>query len=156
MLTSVIVNNNNLKNFLIPGVIVLLFTSWIGTRYMTIATFNYLLILAGFLVRNKDRRIHVRLVSLGILFDLCLVLILEFERSAIATAMSFKLSLLNQVHIYSSSLATALYIPQAITGYRLRSGEGPRKAHRILGFLVILFRTIGFLLMFSMIDSKNV
>lgn len=156
MLTSLIVNNKNLKNFLIPGVIVLLFTAWIGTRYMTIAAFNYLLILAGFLVRNKDRRIHVRLVSLGILFDLCLVLILQLERDAVGTAMSLKLSALNQAHIYTSSIATALYIPQAITGYRLRMGEGPRKAHRILGMLVILFRTLGFLLMFSMIESKNV
>jgi hypothetical protein len=122
---------------------------------MTIATFNYLLILAGFLARKKDRRLHVRLVSLGILFDLCLVLILEFQRDAIATAMSFKLSLLNQAHIYSSSLATVLYIPQAITGYRLQKSEGPRKAHQILGFLVLLFRTLGFLLMFSMIGSKS-
>jgi hypothetical protein len=155
MLTSPIVNNKNIKNFIILSVIVLLFTALIGTRYMTIAAFNYLLILGGFLMRNQDRRIHVRLVSLGILFDLSLVLILQFQRDAIATAMSFKLSPLNQAHIYTSSLATLLYIPQAITGYRLRKNGNSRKLHRVLGYLVIVFRTLGFLLMFSMIDSHS-
>ncbi len=104
-------------------------------------------------MRNKDRRIHVRLVSLGILFDLCLVLILQIQRDAVGTAMSFKLSPLNQAHIYSSSLATLLYIPQGITGYLLQKNENTRKMHHVLGYLVIVFRTLGFLLMFSMIES---
>jgi hypothetical protein len=155
MLTSEFVKNKNLKNFILFGVIVLLLTAWVGTSYMTIAGFNYLLILGGFLVRKKDRKLHVRLVSLGILFDLCLVLLLQAQRDAVGTAMSFKLSPLNQAHIYTSSLATLLYFPQAITGYLLQRNEKTRKLHKIFGFLVIVFRTLGFLLMFSMIELKH-
>jgi len=155
MLTFLIVKTKNIKNFIIVGVIVLLFTAKVGTIYMTIATLNYLLILAGFLVRKTDRKAHVRLVSLGILFDLCLVLVLQFQRDAIATAMSFKLSPLNQAHIFSSTLATVLYIPQAITGYKLQKGANTRKAHQIIGMMVLVFRTLGFILMFSMIDSQK-
>ncbi len=120
---------------------------------MTIAAFNYLLILYGFLNRKKNRRLHVRFVSLGILFDLALVLLLEFQRDAIATAVSFKLSALNQAHIFASSIATTLYIPMMITGFMIIRHEKYRVQHRRMGNLVILFRTLGLILMYSMIES---
>jgi hypothetical protein len=149
------VNKKNVKSYLGIGVIVLLFTYAVGTVYMTIAAFNYLIILAGFLLRKVNRRIHVTLLSLGILFDLSLVLLLEFQRDAIATAVSLKLSPLNQAHIYFSSLATLLYIPMVITGIMILKKERCRIWHRRLGYGTIFFRTLGFLLMFSMLTTKN-
>ena len=148
-------NKKNVKSYLGIGVIVLLFTYAVGTVYMTIAAFNYLIILAGFLLRKVNRRIHVTLLSLGILFDLSLVLLLEFQRDAIATAVSLKLSPLNQAHIYFSSLATLLYIPMVITGIMILKKERCRIWHRRLGYGTIFFRTLGFLLMFSMLTPKN-
>lgn len=155
MLTIYFVNKKNVKSYLGIGVIVLLFTYAVGTVYMTIAAFNYLIILAGFLLRKVNRRIHVTLLSLGILFDLSLVLLLEFQRDAIATAVSLKLSPLNQAHIYFSSLATLLYIPMVITGIMILKKERCRIWHRRLGYGTIFFRTLGFLLMFSMLAPKN-
>jgi len=155
MLTIYFVNKKNVKSYLGIGVIVLLFTYAVGTVYMTIAAFNYLIILAGFLLRKVNRRIHVTLLSLGILFDLSLVLLLEFQRDAIATAVSLKLSPLNQAHIYFSSLATLLYIPMVITGIMILKKERCRIWHRRLGYGTIFFRTLGFLLMFSMLTTKN-
>jgi hypothetical protein len=155
MLTIYFVNKKNVKSYLGIGVIVLLFTYAVGTVYMTIAAFNYLIILAGFLLRKVNRRIHVTLLSLGILFDLSLVLLLEFQRDAIATAVSLKLSPLNQAHIYFSSLATLLYIPMVITGIMILKKERCRIWHRRLGYGTIFFRTLGFLLMFSMLTPKN-
>lgn len=155
MLTIYFVNKKNVKSYLGIGVIVLLFTYAVGTVYMTIAAFNYLIILAGFLLRKVNRRIHVTLLSLGILFDLSLVLLLELQRDAIATAVSLKLSPLNQAHIYFSSLATLLYIPMVITGIMILKKERCRIWHRRLGYGTIFFRTLGFLLMFSMLTPKN-
>jgi hypothetical protein len=149
------VNKKNVKLYFGISVIVLLFTYLVGTVYMTIAAFNYLIILAGFLCRKLNRRIHVTLLSLGILFDLSLVLLLEFQRDAIATAVSLKLSPLNQAHIYFSSLATLLYIPMVITGIMILKKERCRIWHRRLGYGTIFFRTLGFLLMFSMLTPKN-
>ena len=155
MLTIYFVNKKNVKSYIGIGVIVLLLTYAVGTVYMTIAAFNYLIILAGFLLRKVNRRIHVTLLSLGILFDLSLVLILEFQRDAIATAVSLKLSPLNQAHIYFSSLATLLYIPMVITGIMILKKERCKIWHRRLGYGTIFFRTLGFLLMFSMLTPKN-
>jgi hypothetical protein len=122
---------------------------------MCIATVNYFLILNGFLIRKTNRRLHVLLMTLGVFFDLVLVLTLEFQRDAIATALSFKLTPLNQAHIFCSSIATALYIPMVITGLMIIKKEKYRLSHRRIGYLVLLFRSLGFLLMFSMIKSSN-
>ena len=156
MLTLVIVNQKNIKYFIGFGVIVLLFTAMVGTVYMAVATFNYLLILYGFLNRKSNRQTHVRFVASGIILDLALVLLLQFQRDAIGTALSFKLSFLNQAHIFTSTIATALYIPMMITGVMMIKNKNCRNLHRRLGTATILFRTLGFLLMYSMVESfKN-
>jgi len=146
-------NTKNIKIFAALSVILLLFTYYVGTPYMTIAALNYVFILAGFLMRKKNRMLHVRFVSLGILSDLCLVLILQYQRDAIGTAISFKLSFLNQAHIFSSLVATLLYIPMAITGAMILKKEKLKNWHQKFGYMVITFRTLGLILMYSMIDS---
>jgi hypothetical protein len=156
MLRLVIVNQKNLKYFLSFGVIVLIFSALVGTPYMVIAAFNYLLILYGFLHRKSNRQRHVRFVVSGIILDLALVLLLQFQRDAVGTALSFKLSFLNQAHILTSTIATVLYFPMMITGVMLLKKEHLRNVHRRLGTATILFRTLGFILMYSMIESfKN-
>ena len=138
------------------GIIALILCSYFGTIFMCIATVNYFLILIGFLFRISNRRLHVSLITLGILSDLILVLTLEFQRDAIATAMSFKLSPLNQAHILCSTLATILYFPMVYTGIMIIKQRASRVWHKRFGYMVIIFRSMGFILMFSMLKSlKN-
>lgn len=124
-----------------------------STPYMGVATFAYGLLNIG-LIHIRQPRVHVPYMNGGIILDLSLVLVLEFQRNAIDTALSFTLSPLQQAHIALSSVATLLYIPILFLGWKLHfrklSAEG-RLWHRRLGLAGYIFRTLGFLLMFSLL-----
>ena len=141
----------------VTGLLVLGLISPHVTGYMRLATVNFFLLLTGFTLRHKSRKAHATFMSAGMLSDLTLVLILQFQRHAIQTAVSFKLSAWNQAHILSSTLATALYIPMAIIGILLflqKTPEGSSRKktlHRRMGWTVLILRTLGFFLMFSML-----
>ena len=92
----------------------------------------------------------------AIISDLSLVAILQYQRHAVETALSFKLSLWNQAHIGCSSMASLLYIPMVILGICLLRGKGSKKTREIhawIGYTTLLFRTLGFFLMFSMLKN---
>ncbi len=143
---------------LLTGLTLTTFLSrWI-TPYMVVATLNFILLLFGYSFRHKNRKIHAASMTTAMLSDLCLVLVLEFQRDAIATAVSFDLSFLNQAHILSSTLATLLYFPVLFLGIlllRSRASVAQRKAHRRLGTLALCLRAIGFILMFSMLQNHG-
>ncbi len=124
------------------------------TPYMMIAAFNYFLFCAGLALKNSTK-IHARTMTLAITLDLLLVLWLQWDRNAIATAMEFSLNPLQQSHIFTSIVATALYFPTLFLGWGLYLGVLPRQKYRSvhLGVAVtaFVFRTLGFFLMFSMI-----
>ena len=125
--------------------------------YMGIASCSYALMIAGLKFR-KTREIHVPVMTVALATDISLVLILELSRHAINTSVSGSLSMVQHAHIISSTLAILLYIPLVALGYRLfqrRSSELSRSMHLRLGVLAFLFRSAGFILMFSMLNVKN-
>ena len=122
---------------------------------MYIATTAWLLLVAGYFKR-KERSLHVLLMRLGIGIDIGLVLFLQVTRSAIQTAASFKLSMLEQVHIGFSTLAFVLYFPVMYLGWKLLKGSDSPSTliwHKRLALSAFAFRTLGFLFMFSMWKS---
>ena len=125
------------------------------TPYMGIASLAYLLMLTGVSLRKQKIK-HVRLMSLAIGIDLALVLILQIKRAAIQEAFTMPMSTLQHLHIAASSLATALYFPVMGIGYALFKNRGKflglRTAHLRLGLAAFICRTVGFLLMFSMLS----
>ncbi|MDB2426053.1 hypothetical protein N9W41_00750 [bacterium] len=125
-----------------------------ATPYMMVATAAYFIFLSGLMFVGVNKNTHAMLMSSAMLMDLILVLTLEIQRNAIETLISFKLTPLNKVHIYSSTIAVVLYFPVFYLGYKKLSGKGTKsinKWHKILGKFTVLFRTIGFLFMFSML-----
>jgi hypothetical protein len=128
------------------------------TPPMTVATVAYALIVAGFALRRSHRSAHAALMSAGMIIDLALVLTLQGQRDAIGTALAFTLTPLQQAHVAVSTVATVLYIPLAILGAQLYFGRpGPDERthwHRRLGIAAFLFRTLGFVLMFSMLGRS--
>lgn len=119
--------------------------------FMAAATFSYSCLLAGISARRR-RTLHVPLMAAGMLIDLAIVLTLEIQRNAVKTALSFSLSPLQQMHIGASTIATILYFPLIFLGIRSWFGSArDRSLHRKLGTLAFLFRTLGFLLMFSLL-----
>lgn len=126
------------------------------TLYMGLASFAYFLMLGGLAHRRKPS-VHVKFMGASMLLDLSLVLVLEFQRSAIGTAIGMKLGPLQQGHIVSSTLALVLYFPVFYLGWRSHvlaaKGVAPkRKWHVGLGILAFGLRTIGFILMFSLLQ----
>ena len=123
------------------------------TAYMGIATFAYLMMVLGLIYRRRARETHRQLMFLGMGIDLGLVLLLELQRKATATAFGFKLGPWQTAHVLASTLAVALYVPMIYLGIKLWEKETPgrRKLHRRLGYLTFLFRSLGFLLMFSLL-----
>lgn len=138
---------------LISAILILLAS--LTSVYMTWASAAYFAMVIG-LVLRKQRQRHIQLMNLAIVLDLALVLLLEFQRSAIATAADFSLSIAQQAHIGFSSLAVALYIPVLYLGWGLYLGklstDRHRRWHKRLGILAFIARTLGFLLMFSLLE----
>lgn len=125
----------------------------LATPYMGIATTAYLFICAAIYYRRQTHY-HVPLVLTGILIDLTLVLTLEIQRHAVETVIEGKLEPLQKAHILFSTLALILYFPTIYCGtklYRNRGSSLLKRAHRILGHTAFIFRTIGFVLMFTLL-----
>ena len=80
------------------------------TPSMYFATIAWLVLVIGYLQRRTRSR-HVPLMLAGIFMDIGLVLYLELTKHAVETALEFKLSTLQQLHIASSSVALLLYFP---------------------------------------------
>lgn len=131
----------------------------VTTLYMGIATLGYWLLASGFILRKSDKKSHGILMTAGIVTDVSLVLVLEFQRSAINTAVSFTLGPLQQAHILSSTVATVLYFPLLYIGWALYRGKlkSPkvRRFHKRAGITAFIFRSIGFLLMFTLLASSH-
>lgn len=101
---------------------------------------------------------HVSLMSLGIILDIGMVLYLQVTRHAIQTAIGPKPDLLQRAHILASSSALILYFPVIYFGLHLLFSQGQqemRQKHKKLALWALAFRTIGFILMFSLIKHKS-
>lgn len=129
--------------------------AYFATPYMGIATFAYGLMAAG-LMRRRQRRVHRAFMATALALDTGLVLTLELQRGATATAASLALSPLQSAHVLASTLAVLTYLPIVVLGIVLWSEESPRvrQLHRILGYLAFVLRTLGFLLMFSLLSRQ--
>jgi len=126
----------------------------LATPYMAAATTAYGLLTLGLYFR-KQRSLHARLMGAAIGTDLAVLLVVELQRDAIKTAASLSLSGWQQAHIAFSTLAVVSYIPVAVLGvsYLLNRGAAKgRKWHMRLGVLAYACRTLGFILMFAMLD----
>ena len=130
-----------------------------ATVFMTLATIAYFSLVTGLLLR-KSRIIHARLMRFGILLDISIVLLLQIQRHAVQTALKFSLSPLQQAHIGASLVATLLYFPILYLGWTLlknpRRSKELRPLHIRLGVTAFIFRSAGFLLMFSLLMAKKI
>jgi hypothetical protein len=114
--------------------------------YTALATLAFLLIFTGS-AQYKKRAVHVPLVLAGILVDLTLVLILEFQRDVIGMTISTDWSWMQWTHIGSSILAVLLYLPVTWLGVAILRGKTTRTTrsnHKRLAIAALVCRTVGF------------
>ena len=141
--------------FLAVAVFALVFR--IGLPFMVLSTFAYLTLTTGLILR-KTKLIHYKLMGLGIALDVGVGLVLEVQRHAIHTALEFSLGPLQQGHIFASTVATVMFIPIVILGVRRLKGSKSERFkfwHIRLGLTAFAFRTIGFILMFSVVGRNH-
>jgi hypothetical protein len=120
---------------------------------MGIASLSYFLMVSG-LIYRQERMVHVRLMTAAIAIDVLLVLTLEITKSAVETAASLKLIWPQQMHIGFSLLAVLFYIPVVYLGRKRFLGKATttqKNRHLKMGITAFVFRTIGYIFMFSML-----
>ncbi len=116
-----------------------------------VAAIAYAFLVAGVLKR-RDRRVHPWLMASGIGIDTALVLVLQVQRNVIQEAMTNTYTGWQSGHILSSTLAFALYFPVVWLGlrqWRGRGGPSGRLWHIRVAITAFVFRTVGFVLMFT-------
>ena len=115
-----------------------------------------LLMLAGIFVRRR-RSIHVKIMSVAMVWDVIIILQIELSRSAIlkATAAMTNTLALN-IHVTIAISTVVLYAFMVYTGRKLLSGDaGIRTKHRALGYTTLFFRVLTFVTSFWAVTPKE-
>lgn len=94
--------------------------------------------------KRRVRKIHVRTMSIVIIWDILLVLQIELSRSAIKTAskgMENPVPLL--IHLFFAISSVLLYFVMIWSGRKLLKGDSSRrKLHRCVGWTTLTFRVL--------------
>ena len=115
-----------------------------------------LLMLAGIFVRRR-RSIHVKIMSVAMVWDVLLILQIELSRSAIlkaSAAMTNTLAL--NVHVTIAISTVVLYIFMVYTGRKLLAGQNEiRPRHKFLGWTTLAMRVLTFVTSFWAVVPKE-
>jgi hypothetical protein len=136
---------------------VALLIGFLASPYMGLASLAYFLMVGGMGMRKRDRWLHRRLMYSAMGIDLSLVLFLEWQRNAMETVAALSLTPLQFGHVLSSTSALLLYLPLILLGKKLWEQERSslRKWHRGVGIAGFFLRSLGFLLMFSLLGRGS-
>lgn len=114
-----------------------------------------LLMFAGILVR-RNRKLHVPVMSLAMIWDVILILQIELSRSAILKASkAVDNPILLNIHVSIAVSTVILYGFMVYTGRALLSGQTEiRHKHKILGYSTFLMRILTFVTSFWAVVPK--
>jgi pyrimidine operon attenuation protein/uracil phosphoribosyltransferase len=114
-----------------------------------------LLMFAGILVRRR-RKLHVKIMSAAMIWDVLLILQIELSRSAIikaSNAMTNATAL--NVHVAIAVSTVILYAFMVYTGRALLAGQNQvRQNHKRLGYITFAMRILTFVTSFWAVAPK--
>ncbi|WP_408099065.1 hypothetical protein ACJVC5_09125 [Peredibacter sp. HCB2-198] len=115
-----------------------------------------MLMIAGIVVRRK-RQLHVKIMSLAMIWDVLLILQIELSRSAILKASkAVSNPMMLNIHVAIAVTTVVLYGFMVYTGRALLSGQSQiRSKHRILGYSTFLMRVLTFITSFWAVLPKE-
>lgn len=115
-----------------------------------------LLMIVGILYR-KRRQLHVKIMSLTIIWDVILILQVELSRSAILKATNVvKNSMILNIHVSLAIATVVLYGFMIYTGRKMLANEpGVRAKHKVLGYTTFIFRVLTFVTSFWAVTPKG-
>jgi hypothetical protein len=107
---------------------------------------------------RKRRKLHVRLMSIAMIWDVLLILQIELSRSAIlkaSKALSNEVAL--NVHVSIAVSTVILYCFMIQSGRKLLTGEhSVRKRHRWLGYSTLAMRVLTFITSFWAVTPEGI
>lgn len=115
-----------------------------------------LLMIAGIVLRRR-RQLHVKIMSLAMIWDVILILQIELSRSAIlkATKAVSNPMMLN-IHVAIAVSTVVLYGFMVYTGRAMLAGQTQiRPKHRILGYSTFFMRVLTFVTSFWAVLPKE-
>lgn len=115
-----------------------------------------LLIVAGVVVRRR-RQLHVKIMSVAMIWDIILILQIELSRSAILKAThALSNPLILNIHISIAVSTVILYGFMVYTGRKLLRGDNSiRPRHKILGWTTLSMRILTFITSFWAVIPKE-
>lgn len=118
------------------------------------STLILLLLWVGIFNRKK-RNIHVKMMSVGIIWDILLVLQIELTRSAIAKASKVVTNpLLLNFHVTIAVSTVVLYGFMFYYGRKMLKGQNEvRSKHKVLGIMTITLRTMTYITSFMVVSN---
>lgn len=114
------------------------------------------LILVGIYFRRNRKR-HVKIMSVAIIWDILLILQIELSRTAILKASKALTNpMILNIHVSIAVSTVVLYAFMVYTGRALLSGRTQiQGTHRILGYSTLLMRILTFVTSFWAVVPKE-
>ena len=116
-----------------------------------------LIMLIGILYR-KRRNLHVKIMSVAMIWDIILILQIELSRSAIlkASKAATNAMILN-IHVSIAVSTVLLYGFMVWSGRQILSGQSQnRNKHRMMGYITFAMRILTFVTSFWAVAPKEV
>jgi hypothetical protein len=115
-----------------------------------------LLLTVGIFFRRR-RKLHVKIMSVAIIWDLIIILQVELSRSAILKASkALSNTLMLNIHVTIAVSSVILYGFMVYTGRRLLKGDNQiRNRHRMLGWTTYVMRILTFVTSFWAVVPKE-
>lgn len=114
-----------------------------------------LLMLAGIVVRRK-RQLHVKIMSIAMIWDIILILQIELSRSAILKASkAVTNAMILNIHVTIAVSTVILYGFMVYTGRAMLAGKNEiRQKHKLLGYTTFFMRILTFVTSFWAVVPK--
>ena len=115
-----------------------------------------LLMIAG-IVKRRQRKLHVKIMSVAMIWDILLILQVELSRSAVLKASkALSNPMILNIHVAFAVSAVVLYGFMVFTGRRLLAGDNSiRNKHKVLGYTTFLVRVLVFVTSFWAVIPKE-
>ncbi len=115
------------------------------------------IILIGVYLR-RDRKKHIKLMISAIVWDILLILQIELNRSAIATATkAMSNAMILNIHISLAVSTVFFYFAMLYTGMKFLKGDNKiRPLHKKLGWTTVTLRILTFITSFFAVAAKKI
>lgn len=127
------------------------------TVLMQTQSFFIVLLMVFGLVVRRNRKIHVRVMSAAMIWDILLILQIELSRSAVLKASkAISNPLILNIHVALAVTTVLLYGAMVYSGRKILAGElSFKEKHKVLGYTTFLFRVLTFITSFWAVVPKE-